>query len=92
LCLVATVLSMAVPLAVGRSGFLAAAAFGIAGFMAAHDLAGLLSAAQSRGGPSGPLGYVRMAAGAATGGGAGAAAASAPAMRSQVLAHTYGFR
>jgi hypothetical protein len=37
---------MAVPLASGRDGFLAAAVFGIAGMQAAYDLVGLLGIAQ----------------------------------------------
>jgi hypothetical protein len=89
--LVTVALSIAVPLAVGRSGFLAAAAFGIAGLMAAYDLVGVLSLAHGGRGAS-PIGYIRMAASAATGGGAGAAAASVHAIRSQVLADTYGFQ
>ena len=91
--LVTACLALAIPLAGGHDGFVAAAAFGIAGLMAAYDLVGLLSLAYSgRGGGMSPIGYVRMAASAATGGGAGAVAASAPAMRSQVLADQYGFR
>ncbi len=44
--LVTACLAMAVPIAAGRDGFLAAAVFGIAGMQAAYDLVGLLSAAQ----------------------------------------------
>jgi hypothetical protein len=79
--LVSVCLAIAVPLALGRSGFLAAAAFGIAGFMAAHDLVGLLSLANNGRGVASPLAYVRMAAGAAGGGGV-SAGAQAAAMRS----------
>lgn len=48
--LVTVCLALALPLAAGRSGFLAAAAFGVAGLMAAHDVAGLHSLAHGRGG------------------------------------------
>jgi hypothetical protein len=76
--LVTACLAMALPLASGRGGFLAAAAFGIAGFQAAHDLAGMLRLSDGAGhGPA--FGYARMAAGAASGGGGSAAAG---AMRS----------
>jgi len=44
--LVTACLAMAVPIASGRDGFLAAAVFGIAGMQAAYDLVGLLGAAQ----------------------------------------------
>ena len=79
--LVAVALSIAVPLALGRSGELAAAAFGIAGFMAAYDLVGAARAVEGgrRSWPS--LGYIRMAASAASGGGV-SAGAQAAAMRS----------
>lgn len=93
--LVAACLAVAVPLASGREGFLAAAVFGIAGLQACYDLVGLL--ASSRGGGSlMPLGYVRagaqMAAGAATGGAAGAAtSAGGAAMRPSYMADQYGF-
>jgi hypothetical protein len=48
--LVTACLAMAIPLASGRAGFLAAAAFGIAGFQAAYDLVGLFSYARGGGG------------------------------------------
>ena len=44
--LVTVCLAVAIPLASGRSGFLAAAVFGIAGFQAAYDLVGLLGLAR----------------------------------------------
>jgi hypothetical protein len=44
--LVTACLAMAVPLASGRDGVLAAAVFGIAGMQAAYDLVGLLGIAQ----------------------------------------------
>jgi hypothetical protein len=88
--LVAVALSLALPLAAGRSGFLAAAAFGIAGLMAAYDLVGVLSVAHGGRGLS-PVGYVRMAVGAASGGGAGVATASIPANRMTTLAEQYGY-
>ena len=43
-------------------------------------------------GMGGPLGYARMAAGAARVGPVGAAAATVPAMSAQQMADTYGFR
>lgn len=93
--LVTASLAMAIPLASGRSGFLAAAVFGIAGLMAAYDLVGLLGLGNRGGGGGSPLAYARMATarfgGAATGG-VGAAAASAPAIRPQMLADQYGFK
>ena len=89
--LVTVALSIAVPLALGRSGGLAAAAFGIAGFQAAYDLVGVLGLSQGGKGAS-PLGYIRMAASAATGGGAGVAAASIPANRTTTLADMYGYQ
>ena len=91
--LVVVAIAIAVPLAAGQSGFLDAVLFGIAGMMAAYDLVGLLGVTRGGGGLGlgSPFGYARMAASAATGGGAGVAAASVPAVRSQVLADTYGF-
>jgi hypothetical protein len=91
--LVAACLAMALPLATGRSGFLAAAAFSIAGLQAAYDLVGLLSFGSARPGrlfpiPHGSLGSLG---GALAGGSGGAAAASAPAIRSQLLADQFGF-
>jgi hypothetical protein len=88
--LVTVALAIAVPMATGHSGDLVAIAFGIAGFQAAHDLVGVLSYARG-GNHGGPLGYVRMAAGAAHGGGVGVAAASIPANRMTTLADQYGF-
>lgn len=90
--LVTACLAMAMPLATGRGGFLVAAAFGIAGFQAAYDLAGLLG--HGGGGRSlAPLGYVHTAARAASsGGGAGVAAASIPANRVTTLADMYGYQ
>src|SRR5207253_2249343 len=49
--LVTACLALAIPLANGRSGFLPAAAFGIAGMMAAYDLVGLLGMTQGGGRP-----------------------------------------
>lgn len=93
--LVTACLSMAIPLASGRAGFLAAAAFGIAGFQAAYDLVGLLGVA-SRGGSSlAPLGFARpaMRLGAAATGGVGMAAASIPAGTNMThLADQYGYQ
>jgi hypothetical protein len=91
--LVTACLAMAIPLAGMQNGLLAGAVFSLAGLMAAYDLVGLLGMARGGGGHAGPLGYARMAVGAARGGGpVGAAAASVPSMRSQLLADTYGFR
>jgi len=91
--LVTACLAMAIPLASLHSGgFLAGVVFSLAGLMAAYDLVGLLGLAHGRGGNLSPIGYARMAAGAARGGGAGAVAAGAPAIRSQVMADQYGFR
>src|SRR5207244_1444515 len=50
--LVAVCLSVALPMATGRSGFLAAAGFGIAGLMAAYDLVGLLGMSHGMGRPN----------------------------------------
>src|SRR5215471_19140525 len=66
--LVTACLALAIPLASGRSGFVAAAAFGIAGLQAAYDLAGLLSLAPRGGGGAGPLQSARPVLGAAGGG------------------------
>jgi hypothetical protein len=91
--LVVVALALAVPLATGQAGFLAAAAFGIAGLQAAHDLVGLLGAGRSSGhlaGGQGAIGYARLAA-RAGGGGAGAAAAAIPANRLTTLADQYGY-
>jgi|SRR5579859_3331105 len=90
--LVAVALSIAVPLALGRSGELAAAAFGIAGFMAAYDLVGVLGLAHAGGRGASPVGYIRMAVSSARGGGAGVAAASIPANRTTTLADMYGYQ
>jgi hypothetical protein len=90
--LVTACLAMAIPLAGGRGGFLAAAAFGIAGLQAAYDLAGVLGLAHGRGGNLSPVGYIRTAVGAASGGGAGVAAASIPANRVTTLADMYGYQ
>jgi hypothetical protein len=87
-------LAMAVPLASGRTGFLAAAVFGIAGLQAAYDLVGLLGHGHM-GGRLFPLTFagVRMGmAAAASGGGAGVAAASIPANRMTTLAERYGYQ
>ncbi len=90
--LVTACLAMAIPLASGRSGFLAAAVFGIAGMMAAYDVIGLLGGARHGGGAS-PLAYARTAATRLGGGGAGAAAASAiPTNRLTTLADQYGYQ
>jgi hypothetical protein len=91
--LVAACLALALPLATGRSGFLAAAAFGIAGLQAAYDLVGLLSFGSARPGRLFPIPHVslRGVAGALSGGGGGAAAASVPPIRSQLLADQFGF-
>jgi hypothetical protein len=92
--LVVVALALAVPLATGQSGFLAATALGIAGLMAAYDLVGLLSTAQ-RGGGGGlasTVAYARMAASAASGGGAGVAAAAIPANRVTTTAEQYGYQ
>lgn len=89
--LVATALAFAIPLAAGQAGFLGAAVLGIGGLQVAHDMVGLLSHARGGGGGWGaPLMAARAAAGAATGG--AAAAATAPAMRAEMMADTYGFR
>lgn len=90
--LVAVCLSMAVPLAMGSAGFLAAALFGVAGLKAASDLVGLF--AMSKGGGGGgmgvtPFALARLAAGAVSGG--AGAAASIPANRVTTLADTYGY-
>jgi hypothetical protein len=91
--LVAVVLAIAVPLAVGQSGFLGAVLFGSAGLSAAHDVVGLLGGIQRGGGSgSGLLGFLaghgtRLAASAATGG-AGAAIA---ANEVTTLAEQYGY-
>jgi hypothetical protein len=89
--LVTACLAMAIPLAGMHNGVLAGAVFSLAGLMAAYDLVGLLSMARGGGGHAGPLGYARVAAGAARGGGVGAAAASVPAVRPSMLADQYGF-
>jgi hypothetical protein len=89
--LVAVCLSIAVPMAVGRSGFLAAAGFGIAGFMAAYDLVGLLALSHGADRRPLPLGYFRVAAKAASGGTA-EMAQTTPAVRPSVLADMYGYR
>src|SRR5262249_28327648 len=47
--LVTACLALAIPLANGRDGFLAAAVFGIAGLQAAYDLVGVLSSSYSGG-------------------------------------------
>jgi len=75
--LVTACLALAIPLANGRSGFLLAAAFGIAGMMAAYDLVGLLGMTQGGGRVPSPFGLIRMAAGAASGGGVSAGAQAA---------------
>jgi hypothetical protein len=94
--LVVVALAIAVPLAMGQSGFLPALLFSLAGLKAASDLVGLLGTTRGGGGGGfgfgSPIGYARMAAGAATGGPAGAAAATVPAMGAQQMADTYGFR
>lgn len=91
--LVTACLALAIPLANGRSGFLPAAAFGIAGMMAAYDLVGLLGLSHGGGGRgASPLGYIRMAANTASGGGAGVATASASAIRPSMLADQYGYQ
>jgi hypothetical protein len=90
--LVTACLAMAIPLASGRSGFLAAAAFGIAGLQAAYDLAGLLAFGHAWGGSLIPRVSARGAAGAVTGGGAGAVAAAVPANRMTTLADQYGYQ
>jgi hypothetical protein len=89
--LVTACLAMAIPLASLHQGVLAGAVFSLAGLMAAYDLVGLLAMAQG-GRHASPLGYVRMAAGAAHGGGAGVAAASIPANRQTTLADQYGYQ
>lgn len=85
--LVTGALAMAIPLASGRNGFLAAAVFGIAGLQAAYDVAGLLG--HGGGGRSlWPITWaaIRSGASSATPGGAAASAgAQAAGMRS--LAH-----
>jgi hypothetical protein len=94
--LVTACLAMAIPLASGRSGFLAAAVFGIAGLQAAYDLVGLLG----HGGAGGRLfpftfATARMGAAAVTAGGAGAgvAAASIPAGTNMThLADRFGYQ
>ncbi len=90
--LVTAALAMAIPLAGLHSGFLAGVVFSIAGLMAAYDLVGLLGVSHGGGGGMSPLGYMRMAAGAASGGGAGVAAASIPANRMTTLADQYGYQ
>jgi hypothetical protein len=90
--LVATCLAMALPLATGRGGFLAAAAFSIAGLQAAYDLVGLLSFGSARPGRLFPIPHAsRRDLGALAGGGGGAAAASVPPVRAQLLADQFGF-
>lgn len=91
--LVTVALAIAVPMAMGQSGFIGAVLFGIAGFKAAYDLVGLF--AMSKGGGGGGLGITpfaaaRLAVGAASGG--GAAAASIPANRVTTLADQYGYQ
>jgi hypothetical protein len=56
------------------------------------DLVGLLGVSHGGGRGASSLGYVRMAAGAASGGGAGVAAASIPANRMTTLADQYGYQ
>ncbi len=73
--------ALAIPLANGRGGFLPAAAFGIAGMMAAYDLVGLLGMTQGGGRVPSPFGLIRLAAAAASEGGV-SAGAQAAAMRS----------
>ena len=94
--LVVVCLALAIPLATGQAGFLAAFVFGIAGLQAAHDLVGLLSLTRGGGGHAlDPLGFARMAARAAIAagaGGAGVAAASIPANRVTTLAEQYGYQ
>jgi hypothetical protein len=91
--LVTGALAMAIPLAGGRSGFLAAAVFGIAGLQAAYDLVGLLGHGHSSARLF-PFTFATVRAGAAavSGGGAGVAAASAPAIRPSMLADQYGYQ
>jgi hypothetical protein len=92
--LVTACLAMAIPFASGRSGFLAAIAFGIAGFQAAYDVAGLLSYARGGGGGSGLMTHAARTAAASflAGGGAGVAAASIPANRVTTLADQFGYQ
>jgi hypothetical protein len=88
--LVAVCLSIAIPMATGRSGFLAAAGFGLAGFMAAYDLVGLLALSHGTARGPIPLGYLRIAATAARGG-TPEVAQTTPAVRSSILADMYGY-
>jgi hypothetical protein len=88
--LVTACLALAIPLASGRSGFLLAAAFGIAGFQAAYDLVGLLGLGHGVGHHGLPIGF--RVGGSGNRGGAGTAAASVPAIRPQVFSDMYGFR
>jgi hypothetical protein len=92
--LVTACLALAIPLASGRDGFLAAAVFGIAGLMAAYDLVGLLGGARGGGLRVSPLGYARLAVGAATRGGAPAVvpAGATTHMSDAQVSHLYGFR
>jgi hypothetical protein len=93
--LVTACLALAILLASGRDGFLAAAVWGIAGFQAAYGLVGLLGLAHGRMGRLLPTSLAQRAAYAAlagwAAGGAAGAAASVPAMRSQLLADQFGF-
>src|SRR5919108_357032 len=86
-------LALAIPLATGQAGFLAAAAFGIAGLQAAYDLVGLLGAGRGGGhlaGAGDAIALGRLAARAGGGGGA-AAPAAIPANRLTTLAEQYGY-
>lgn len=90
--LVAVCLSVAVPMATGRFGFLAAAGFGIAGFMAAYDLAGILGFAHAMSRPHLPISYVRAAAVMASAGAAEPAVRSLPGTRMSLMADMYGYQ
>ena len=91
--LVTACLALAIPLANGRGGFLPAAAFGIAGMMAAYDLVGLLGMTQGGGRVPSPFGLIRMAAAAASGGSAAVVPAGATTHMSDAqVAHVYGYQ
>jgi hypothetical protein len=66
--------------------------FGVSMSLEHLVIIGLLGVSHGGGRGASPLGYVRMAAGAARGGGAGVAAASIPANRMTTLAEQYGYQ
>lgn len=90
--LVSVCLSVAVPMATGRSGFLAAAAFGIAGFMAAHDLVGVLGVSSSMGKPNLPISYLRNLASSDGRSWGGASIKPLSGTRMSVVADQYGYQ